>query len=59
MADRIDIDLARRAGYLCGLNGPDTKNCNARHFATREMTLAWEEGKRRGEEEKNLRWQKK
>lgn len=48
-------DDARAAGYQCGLNGPDTKNCHFRFFATPELTAMWEEGKRKGEEEKRIR----
>jgi post-segregation antitoxin (ccd killing protein) len=39
---------AYAAGYDCGLNGPNTKNCAIANFATRERTAAWERGKAEG-----------
>lgn len=43
-------DEAFRAGYDCAVNGADTVNCHFRFFATPDLTRAWENGKRRGEE---------
>lgn len=48
----VTIDEARSCGYACGLHGPNTHNCHFSLFATPALTKAWEEGKRRGEEEK-------
>lgn len=47
---RIDAEQAgwRRAydaGYDCGQNGPNEKNCHFGLFATPQMTKAWERGK--------------
>lgn len=42
------------AGFDCGLNGPNTDNCDFRLFRTPEMTKAWEIGKRDGESEREL-----
>ena len=43
---------AYKAGLDCGLNGPNTTNCDFRLFATKELTKAWEHGKAIGEKRK-------
>lgn len=42
-----DSEEARafHAGYDCGKNGPNAKNCNFSLFRTPAMTAAWERGK--------------
>jgi ribosome modulation factor len=40
---------AYAAGYDCGLNGGNTTNCHFSLFSTRELTEAWEHGKRDGD----------
>lgn len=44
---------AYEAGRDCAINGPDTTNCDFRHFATPEQTKAWEQGKANAERERN------
>ena len=41
-----------QAGFDCGRNGPNTSNCDFRHFGTPEMTKDWEREKRDGERQR-------
>lgn len=43
---------AYRAGFDCGLNGANEKNCHFAIFSSKENTLEWERGKRNGEEKR-------
>lgn len=47
-----DEEKAYRAGYACGLTGPNTTNCHFAHFATRALTTEWERGKANAEQAK-------
>jgi hypothetical protein len=40
------------AGYDCGLNGANEKNCHFGWFATQAHTTAWEHGKADGERDR-------
>jgi hypothetical protein len=42
---KIDEQMAYAAGYDCGWNGANEKNCDFRFFRTPEMTREWEKGK--------------
>ena len=39
------LDDAYRAGYDCGISGPNNTNCHFRLFARPDLTAAWERGK--------------
>lgn len=45
-------DLAERMGYDCGWNGSDEINSHFSYFLTRELTAAWERGKKRAEDKR-------
>lgn len=52
MLDKVYSDEEREAydaGYDCGVNGADTKNCNFSIFSTKARTKAWETGKQNAE----------
>jgi hypothetical protein len=42
--ERTPEQAAFEAGRDCAINGPNTRNCHYLHFATPEMTIAWERG---------------
>lgn len=46
---------AFNAGFDCGMNGANTTNCHFGLFSSREMTAAWERGKRVANEQKSAR----
>ena len=46
---RHNEDSAYVAGYDCGMNGADDKNCHFSIFSSPENTMAWEKGKREAE----------
>ena len=45
---------AERMGFDAGYNKPDETNCHFSLFLTRELSRAWELGKKRGEERRAL-----
>lgn len=47
-----DEKIAVAMGYDCGINGADEKNCHFSLFTTSELTKAWEQGKKKADEEK-------
>ncbi len=48
----VSTTEAFNAGYDYGLRGANTTNCHFSLFATKELTAAWEAGKRAGETDK-------
>ena len=36
------------AGFDCGQNGADNRNCHFAFFGTKELTAAWERGNKAG-----------
>ena len=46
-------DECYKAGFDCGINGANTKNCHFAYFGNKEKTASWEEGKRDGERAKS------
>lgn len=43
------------AGFDCGLNGPNQLNSYFGHFSSLEKTTEWENGKKAGELEKDIK----
>lgn len=44
-----DFESPYAAGFDCGKNGSNTKNCHFNWFSTKERTAEWERGKKAGE----------
>jgi hypothetical protein len=43
--ERTPEQAAFEAGRDYAIDGPNTRNCHYLHFATPEMTIAWERGR--------------
>ena len=49
IVDKKSLIDSYNAGFDCGKNGANTKNCHFSFFASETLTKAWEEGKKKGE----------
>ncbi len=45
----MDKKTAYKMGYDCGKNGVNLKNCHFTIFSQKEFTKAWEDGKKKAE----------
>ena len=55
----MDEKYAQKMGYNCVIKGANTKNCHFSIFSRKEFTNAWEEGKKKAENEQALEAEKK